>query len=107
MRLTVLCALGFLISQILNAQDAGKNLIDDLVKHWQISKKLSLAVAQAMPEDAYAFKAPNAALGFADQMGNLALVNVLTCSVAFGTRAPDQFQTAFDRPMDSTKIGML
>lgn len=88
------------------AEDATKTLVNDLVKHWQISKNLSLAVAQAMPADAYSFKAPNVEWGFADQMGNLALVNVL-CTRALGTRAPEQFQSAFDRPMDSSKAGVM
>jgi hypothetical protein len=107
MRLTAFCALGFLFSHFLRAQDSSTTLVDDLVKHWQISKQLSLAVAQAMPEDAYSFKAPNAEGAFGDQLGSLALVNVLACSLATGARAPERFQSAFDRPMDSTKTGIV
>ena len=76
------------------------------MKHWQISKDLSLAVAKAMPEADYSFKPANAELGFADQMGNIALINVLSCTMALGTRAPERFQSAFDKPMDSTKAGI-
>ncbi len=107
MQLTALCALGFFWSRGLCAEDATKTLVNDLVKHWRISKSLSLAVAQAMPADAYSFKPPNAESGFADQLGNLALVNVLSCARALGTRAPERFQSAFDRPMDSTKTGIM
>jgi hypothetical protein len=99
--LLCLCA-----GRLLHAQEAGRTIADDLVKHWQISKDLSLAVAKAMPEADYSFKAPNAEMGFADQMGNIALMNVLSCAMATGTRAPQRFQSAFDKPMDATKAGI-
>src|SRR5277367_6338643 len=105
-RLVTLCALSVCIGQQVYAQDASKTLVDDLVKHWQISKDLSLAVAAAMPEDAYSFKPLNAEFGFAEQLGNIALFNVLSCTMALGTRAPERFQSAFDHPMDMTKAGV-
>lgn len=105
--ITTLCTLAFLMNPTVHAEDATKTLVNSLVKHWQTSKSLSLAVAQAMPEGDYSFKPPNAEWGFADQMGNLGLVNVLSCTAALGTRAPERFQSAFDRPMDSSKIGIV
>jgi hypothetical protein len=107
MQIIALCALGFCVGHTLYAEDAGRTAVEDLVKHWQISKDLSLAVAKAMPEGNYSFKPPNAEFGFADQMGNIALVNVLSCTMALGTRAPERFQSAFDRPMDLTKTGVM
>jgi len=101
-----LCLLGLCVGHLLHAQETSRTVVDDLVKHWQISKDLSLAVAKAMPEADYSFKAPNVELGFADQMGNIALMNVLSCAMALGTRAPERFQSAFDKPMDSTKAGI-
>ena len=71
----------------MHAQEASRAVVDDVVKHWQISKDLSLAVAKAMPEADYSFKPPNAEFGFADQMGNIALFNVLSCTRALGTTA--------------------
>src|SRR5271168_3815141 len=91
--LLVLC-----MGQRVYGQDSSKTLVDDLVKHWQISKDLSLAVATAMPETAYSFKPLSADFGFADQLGNIVLVNVLSCNKALGTRAPERFQSAFDHP---------
>ena len=105
-QIIILCALGLCIGNLLYAQEASRTVVDDLVKHWQISKDLSLAVAKAMPEADYSFKPANAELGFADQMGNIALINVLSCTMALGTRAPERFQSAFDKPMDSTKAGI-
>jgi len=107
MQIITLCVLGFCVGLVLHAEDASRTVVDDLVKHWQISKDLSLAVAKAMPEVNYSFKPPNAEFGFANQMGNIALVNVLSCTMALGTRAPERFQSAFDRPMDLTKIGVM
>jgi hypothetical protein len=107
MQIITLCVLGFCVGLVLHAEDASRTVVDDLVKHWQISKDLSLAVAKAMPEVNYSFKPPNAEFGFADQMGNIALVNVLSCTMALGTRAPERFQSAFDRPMDLTKTGVM
>ena len=105
-QLITLCALGLCVGRLLHAQDASRKVADDLVKHWQISKDLSRAVAKAMAEADYSFKPPNAEFGFADQMGNIALFNVLICTRALGTRAPERFQSAFDKPMDSTKAGI-
>ena len=105
-QLVALCVLGIWAGDLLHAQEPSRAVVDDVVKHWQISKDLSLAVAKAMPEADYSFKPPNAEFGFADQMGNIALFNVLSCTRALGTRAPERFQSAFDKPMDSTKAGI-
>jgi hypothetical protein len=105
-QLITLCALYLCAGRLLHAQEPSRTIADDLVKHWQISKDLSLAVAKAMPETDYSFKPPNAEMGFADQMGNIALMNVLSCAMATGTRAPQRFQSAFDKPMDATKAGI-
>jgi hypothetical protein len=105
------CALIFLVSHTLCAQEASKILAGDLAKHCQVLKTLSLDVARAIPENAYT---PKAALAESDpnsmgpfELGALALENVLSCSSAFGTRAPARFQSAFDRPMDATKTGVI
>jgi hypothetical protein len=106
MRIIALCALSLCVGHRLPAEDASRTIVGDLVKHWQISKNLSLAVTKAMPEVDYSFKPPNAEFGFADQLGNIALSNVLSCTMALGTRAPERFQSSFDRPMDLTKAGI-
>jgi DinB superfamily len=88
----------------LGAENGGKTLVTELVSHWQASKKLSLAVAEALPADSYLpFKPSDTSWNFADEMGSLALTNVLLCSLATHTRAPQSFQAAFDRPMSHDK----
>jgi len=105
------CALIFFISHTLCAEDASKILAGDLAKHWQVLKTLSLDVAQAIPENAYTAKAalaesdPNEMGPF--ELGALALENVLSCSSALGTGVPARFQSALDRPMDSTRTGVI
>ena len=105
------CALLFFLSYPSCAEDASKILPGDLVKHWQVLKSLSLEVARAIPEAAYT---PKATLAESDpgeigpfEMGALALENLVSCSVALGKPAPARFQSAFDRPMDSTKSGVI
>jgi hypothetical protein len=105
------CALIFFFSHTLCAEDARKILAGDLAKHWQILKSLSLGVADAIPENAYT---PKAALVESDpsemgpfELGALAVETVLSCSIALGTPAPARFQSALDRPMDSTKTAVI
>jgi len=105
------CALILLMSHTLWSEVAGRTVVSDLVKHWQVLKSLSLELAQAIPENEYAGKA---ALTESDpskigpfEMNAIALETVLACSVGLGIDAPARFQSAFDRPMDSTKTGTL
>jgi len=49
MKRLALCALSAMVCQIAFAQDSGKTLVNELVSHWETSKALSLAVAEAMP----------------------------------------------------------
>ena len=70
------------------AQSPGGTLIPELVKHWQSSKALSLAVAEAMPESGYTFKASDAEMSFGEQMNHIALANASYCSAALGRKSP-------------------
>jgi len=70
------------------AQSPGGALIPELVKHWQSSKTLSLAVAGAMPESGYTFKASDAEMSFGEQMNHIALANASYCSSALGSKSP-------------------
>jgi uncharacterized damage-inducible protein DinB len=62
--------------------------VDEMVKHWDTSKALSLAVANAMPEDGYTFKATAAEMSFGEQMNHIALANANYCSGAMGEKSP-------------------
>jgi uncharacterized damage-inducible protein DinB len=70
------------------AQDSGKILVGELVKHWQTSKTLSLEVAGAMPEDGYTFKATPAQMSFGEQINHIALGATHYCSAAMGSKSP-------------------
>lgn len=83
----VLCS-SLLITSLAVAQETGKTLVNELVKHWQNSKDLSLAVAQAMPEDEYSFKATPAEMTFGGQLNHIAAANLSYCSAALGTEKP-------------------
>jgi uncharacterized damage-inducible protein DinB len=97
MKRLALCALSAMICQIAFAQDSGKTLVNELVKHWESSKALSLAVAEAMPEDAYGFKATEPEMSFGGQMNHIAAANGGYCSAAIGTDNP------IGKPADETK----
>ena len=62
--------------------------VDAMVKHWTASKKLTLAVADAMPEDQYSFKATSAEMSFGQQMNHIAAGNGNYCSAASGQASP-------------------
>ena len=64
-----------------SAQEQG-SLVDTLVKHWESSKKLTLAVADAMPEANYSFKATPSEMSFGEQMNHIAKANGNYCGGA-------------------------
>lgn len=97
MKRLVLCALCAIVCQVAFAQEGGKTLVTELVKHWEASKALSLAVAAAMPDDSYSFKATEAEMTFGGQMNHIALANGSYCSAAIGSKSP------IGKPADDTK----
>jgi uncharacterized damage-inducible protein DinB len=64
-------ALVCLFAQPLHAQPAAMLSVDDFVRDWQISKRFTLAVAQAMPAASYDFKATPEEMTFGEQMMHL------------------------------------
>jgi uncharacterized damage-inducible protein DinB len=58
------------------------------VKHWQISKDFTLAVAEAMPAESYNFKPNPEELSFGQLMIHIATQNSDSCASATGTKAP-------------------
>jgi uncharacterized damage-inducible protein DinB len=97
MKRLALCALSAMVCQIAFAQDSGKTLVNELVSHWETSKALSLAVAEAMPDDSYSFKAAEAEMSFGGQMNHIAAANGSYCAAAIGTSNP------IGKPADETK----
>ena len=98
MKRLALCALSAMVCQIAFAQDSGKTLVNELVSHWETSKALSLAVAEAMPDDAYSFQGAGAPeMSFGGQMNHIAAANGSYCAAAIGTKNP------IGKPADETK----
>ena len=83
-----LCFLTLLSAHFALAQDAGKAFAGELSKHWESSKALSLAVANAMPDDSYSFKATAAEMSFGEQINHIALANGSYCAAAIGVKSP-------------------
>ena len=96
MRIILLSIAGLLGAQFMQAQ-APTVLVDALVKHWQTSKALSLAVADAMPEDGFSFKATPAEMSFGGQMNHIAMADENYCGAAFGEKGN------MGKPADDTK----
>lgn len=94
MKFSTLCLFGILASARLLAQTADNTaIVKALQKHWQSSKELTLAVANAMPEDGYSFKATDAEMSFGAQMNHIAQADNNYCSLAIGEKAPTNKQT--------------
>jgi uncharacterized damage-inducible protein DinB len=71
-----------------HADTPGGKVVNELVKHWTSSKELSLAVANAMPDADYSFKASPGEMSFGEQMNHIAGANSHYCSAAAGTKGP-------------------
>jgi uncharacterized damage-inducible protein DinB len=88
MKSTTFCIFALLAAQFALGQEAGKTLVGEMTKHWENSKSLSLAVADAMPADAYSFKATDAEMTFGEQINHIALANGNYCAAAIGVKNP-------------------
>ena len=64
-------------------------LKDSLIKHWKVTGEFTLAVADAMPADGYAFKPVPEELSFGQLMLQIAGANVNACSLASGMKRPE------------------
>jgi uncharacterized damage-inducible protein DinB len=80
----------------------GRKLADELVAHWTTSKELSLAVANAMPESDYSFKATPPEMSFGEQMNHIAAADSYYCSMAAGTKGPIK-----GKPSDNSKSAAI
>ena len=66
------------------------------LKHWQIAKEFTLAVAEAMPTESYDFKPNPEELSFGRLMTHIAAQNSDSCASAAGTK-PLAEPTATDK----------
>ncbi len=87
MKLAAILALSVSSIGLVYAQDS-RALVDAMVKHYQASKDLSLAVAEAMPADDYSFKATDPEMSFGQQMNHIAAANANYCAAGLETKSP-------------------
>ena len=78
-------------------------LVDTMAKHWQTSKQLTMAVADAMPDDGYSFKATPAEMSFGEQMNHIAKADANYCSAATGATNPFAGKAAMDNSKASAE----
>ena len=97
MKTAIFCLAGALAAQAGFAQSNDKALVNELVKHWQTSKALTLAVANAMPESDYGFKASAPEMSFGEQMNHIAMGDEHYCAAAFGEKSD------MEKPGDNSK----
>jgi uncharacterized damage-inducible protein DinB len=97
MKPTSFCLLALLAANVAIAQEPGKAFVSEMMKHWESSKSLSLAVADAMPGDGYSFKATDAEMSFGEQINHIAMANGNYCSGALGVKNP------ITKPEDASK----
>jgi uncharacterized damage-inducible protein DinB len=77
--------LAVLVAFAIPALCADDAVISKLVKHWQISKEYTLAIAEQMPEDGYAFKPSPEEMTFGGQLVHLAVANGFFVAKVVGT----------------------
>lgn len=61
---------------------------DALVKHWKTSGEFTIAVANAMPPDGYAFRPNPEEMSYGQLMAHIAAVNLNACANASGLSKP-------------------
>ena len=67
---------------------AQSTLHDTLVKHWKTTETFTLAVANAMPADGYAFKPVPEEMSFSQVLVQVGGANLNACSLASGMERP-------------------
>ncbi len=92
--LTLLGAAALMALPVVAAESDFKAMF---VKHWQVAKEFTLAVAEAMPAEAYDFKPNPEELSFGQLMVHIAAQNSDSCASATGTQAPPAIKSVLER----------
>ncbi len=87
MKLTIIPVVIVSCMGLAYAQDSHV-LVDALVKHYEASKDLTLAVANAMPDADYSFKATDPEMSFGQQINHIAAANANYCAAGLETKSP-------------------
>jgi uncharacterized damage-inducible protein DinB len=83
MRFAMLLCAGVLITLPVMGTEKDKAMF---VKHWQMAKEFTLAVADAMPADGYHFKPVTDEMSFGQLMMHIAAQNSDSCATATSTK---------------------
>lgn len=70
------------------APAADSSIVSLLVEHWKTSKAYTLAIAEQMPEDSYAFKPNPEQMSFGEQLNHLAGANAYFVALVTATKSP-------------------
>ena len=73
------------------------------LKHWQIAKEFTLAVAEAMPAESYDFKPNPEQMSFGQLMVHIAAQNSDSCASATGIEAPPSIPSSSAVPPTTDK----
>ncbi len=73
------------------------------VKHWQMAKEFTLAVAEAMPAEGYDFKPSKDEMSFGQLMVHIAAQNSDSCATATGTKVPPSIPSSDVYPPETDK----
>jgi uncharacterized damage-inducible protein DinB len=87
MKLSIILVVFVTCMGLASAQDSHV-LVDALVKHYEASKDLTLAVANAMPDADYTFKATDPEMSFGQQINHIAAANANYCATGLETKSP-------------------
>jgi uncharacterized damage-inducible protein DinB len=87
MQLTIVLTAVISCMGLAYAQDSHV-LVDALVKHYEASRELTLAVANAMPDADYSFKATEPEMSFGQQINHIAAANANYCAGGLETKSP-------------------
>lgn len=87
MKLTIILTVFVSCMALAYAQDS-RVLVDAMVKHYEASKDLTLAVANAMPNADYSFKATEPEMTFGQQINHIAAANANYCAAGLDTKSP-------------------
>jgi len=77
---------------------------DALAKHWKTSGEFTVAVADAMPADGYAFRVAPEEMNYGQMMAHIAAANLNACSIASGLTKPALPPKIADWAKDMQKV---
>src|SRR6476661_9587601 len=100
--LICLLALSFLAGMVASPSESGCKAV--FVKHWQVSKEFTLAVAEAMPAAGYDFKPKPEEMTFGQLMVHIAAQNSDSCADATGTKPPPSMPSSSVEPPVTDKV---